>query len=104
MRTTTVEKSKTLADLLNENAERHKAYDLEELFDLLPKMGNVTWVFGYGGYDVKEDKDLDEYYMEFEIEHDGDTEYKSFFNESMFDVVFEAVCWWLKREKEEYND
>lgn len=65
----------------------------------MPKTNNVTWVFGYGGYDIKEDKNLDEYYMEFEIEHDGDTEYKSFFNESMFDVAFEAVCWWLEREK-----
>ena len=97
MRTTTVERSRRIANLLNE--DKPKARTLEDLLGLLPKTNNVTWVFGYGGYDIKEHKGLDEYYVDFEIEHDGDTEYKSFFNESMFDVVFEAVSWWLEREK-----
>lgn len=97
MRTTTVERSKRIANLLNE--DKPKVRTLEDLLGLMPKTNNVTWAFGYGGYDIKEDKDLDEYYMDFEINHNGNTEYKSFFNESMFDVVFEAVCWWLERDK-----
>ena len=99
MRTTTVERSRRIANLLGE--DKAKPWNIEGLLGLLPKTNDVSWVFGYGGYDIKEDKDLDEYYVEFEIEHDGETEYKAFFNESMFDVVFESVCWWLEREKGE---
>lgn len=97
MRTTTVERSRKIANLLGES--KPKVWNIEGLLGLLPKTNNVTWAFGYGGYDFKEHKDLDEYYVDFEIEDNGETEYKSFFNESMFDVAFEAVCWWLEREK-----
>lgn len=97
MRTTTVERSRKIANLLGES--KPKVWNIEGLLGLLPKTNNVTWVFGYGGYDIKEHNYIDEYYVDFEIEHDGETEYKSFFNKSMFDVVFEAVCWWLEYNK-----
>ena len=99
MRTTTVERSRRIAELLNQNTEKPKAYNLEDLFGLLPKTNKVTWVFGYGGYNLKEDKDLEEYYVDIDFERDGETVSKTFFNESMFDVVFEAVCWWLEQKK-----
>ena len=94
MRTTTVERSRRIANLLNE--DKPKARTLEDLLGLMPKTNNVTWVLGYGGYDVREHKDLEEYYVDIEIEHNGETEYKAFFNESMFDVVFDAICWLLE--------